>query len=57
MANYAVWNVRLRHVWLQTPSKAARQKRRARLRSGLQDAIDRRTPAAETPAADGTTEG
>ena len=46
MANYSVWNVRLRHVWLQTPLKAPRLKRRARLRTGLQDALDRRNPPA-----------
>lgn len=46
MSNYAVWNVRLRHVWLQSPLKPRRLKRRLRLRNGIQDAIDRRSPEA-----------
>jgi hypothetical protein len=42
MANRAIWNVRKRHEWLATPLKAKRVKRAVRLRSGLQDAMDRR---------------
>lgn len=46
MSNRAIWNVRLRHEWLQKPAKPKRVKRRARLRVGLQDAIERREPEA-----------
>jgi hypothetical protein len=42
MANRAIWNVRKRHEWLATPLKAKRIKRAARLRNGMQDAIDRK---------------
>ena len=42
MANYSVWNVRLRHQWLATPLKKKRIKRRAARRCGLLDAWDRR---------------
>ena len=42
MANYAVWNMRLKHEWLQTPLKSKRIKRRTRVRVGLQDALDRK---------------
>ena len=44
MSNRAIWNVRLRHEWLQKPGKAKRVKRRSRLRVGLQDAIERQQP-------------
>lgn len=40
MSNRPLWDVRQRHVWLSTPSKAKRQKRRARNRNGLQAALD-----------------
>lgn len=50
MANYKLWNVRLRHVWLGTPVKSKRPKLRSRSRIGLQDAIERRAPAAEVAA-------
>jgi len=40
MSNRPLWDVRQRHVWLATPSKGKRQKRRARLRNGLQAALD-----------------
>ena len=42
MSNRAIWNVRLRHVWLATPLKGKRLKRRQRLRIGLEDAIARK---------------
>lgn len=47
MANYAVWNVRLRHESLAKPKKAKYQSRRKRARIGLQEALDRKNPAAE----------
>jgi hypothetical protein len=47
MANRAIWNVRKRHEWLATPLKGKRIKRAQRLRCGLQDAIDRKTPASQ----------
>jgi hypothetical protein len=42
MSNRAIWNVRLRHVWLATPLKGKRLKRRQRLRIGLEDALQRK---------------
>ena len=45
MSNRAIWNVRLRHVWLATPIKGKRLKRRSRLRIGLEDAIARKAKA------------
>jgi hypothetical protein len=51
MANRAIWSMRKRHEWLQTPLKAKRVKRATRVRCGLQDAMDRKagqTPSAET---------
>ena len=42
MSNRKIWGVRQRHVWLQTPLKGKRVKKRARLRIGLQEAIDRK---------------
>ena len=51
MANRAIWNVRKRHEWLAKPMKARRIKRSARLRIGLQDAMDRKaTTPVEPPA-------
>jgi hypothetical protein len=44
MSNRAIWNVRLRHEWLQKEHKGKRIKRRTRLRIGLQDAIERQEP-------------
>lgn len=44
MSNRAIWNVRLRHEALVKPRKGKRNKRRARLRIGLQEALDRREP-------------
>jgi hypothetical protein len=49
MANRAIWNVRKRHEWLAKPAKTRRVKRAARLRCGLQDAIDRKTGGAPQP--------
>jgi hypothetical protein len=51
MANRAIWNVRKRHEWLAKPLKSKRVKRAQRLRCGLQDAMDRRASAAQTPEA------
>jgi hypothetical protein len=52
MSNRAIWNIRLRHVWIATPAKGKRLKRRARLRIGLQEAMDRKAkPAQEAEAA------
>jgi len=45
MANYSVWNVRLRHQWLATPLKKKRIKRRSALRVGLLDAWERNKKA------------
>jgi hypothetical protein len=42
MSNRSAWNVRLRHVWLSTPLKGKRIKRRQRLRIGLEDALARK---------------
>jgi hypothetical protein len=53
MSNRAIWDIRKRHVWLATPSKPKRLKRRERLRVGVQQALDRKAPAhspAEPPA-------
>jgi hypothetical protein len=49
MANRAIWNVRKRHEWLASPLKAKRVKRAQRLRSGQQDAIDRKSGGERTP--------
>jgi len=46
MSNRAIWNVRLRHVWLATPLKGKRLKRRQRIRIGLEDALARKAKAA-----------
>jgi hypothetical protein len=43
MSNRALWNVRLRHVWLTTPLKGKRMKRRQRLRIGLEEALIRKS--------------
>ena len=53
MSNRAIWNVRLRHVWLATPLKGKRMKKRQRVRIGLEDALNRKAKAAgpeATPA-------
>ena len=47
MANYSLWNIRLRHVWLSTPLKGKRVKGRARNRIGIQEAMDRKAPSVE----------
>jgi hypothetical protein len=49
MANRAIWNVRQRHEWLNSPLKAKRLKRRKRLRIGLEQALERKR-AASKPA-------
>jgi hypothetical protein len=51
MSNRAIWNVRLRHVWLATPLKGKRLKRRQRLRIGLEEALLRKAKAARQDAA------
>jgi hypothetical protein len=54
MSNRAIWNVRLRHVWLATPLKGKRMKKRQRVRIGLEDALQRKSKAAgpETASAE-----
>lgn len=42
MSNRAIWNVRLRHVWLASPLKGKRLKKRQRVRIGLEDALQRK---------------
>ena len=57
MSNRAIWNVRKRHESLTKPQKRKRLKRRARLRNGLQAALDRKaTEAAESEGAEATHE-
>ncbi len=52
MSNRAIWNVRLRHVWLSTPLKGKRMKKRQRVRIGLEEALLRKAkPSAADPAA------
>jgi hypothetical protein len=51
MSNRAIWNVRLRHVWLATPLKGKRMKKRQRVRIGLEDALIRKSKAARPDAA------
>lgn len=46
MANYAVWNNRLRHEWLAKPQNGKYMTKRERERCGLQEAIDRRSGSA-----------
>jgi hypothetical protein len=53
MSNRAIWNVRLRHVWLTTPLKGKRMKKRQRGRVGLDAALERKG----NPAAEGGAEG
>jgi hypothetical protein len=50
MANRAIWSMRKRHEWLQTPLKPKRVKRATRIRSGQQDAMDRKAPKAPAEA-------
>ena len=47
MANYAVWNNRLRHEWISKPGKGKYLSRRARTRCGLQEALDRKSGASD----------
>jgi hypothetical protein len=55
MSNRSLWNVRLRHVWLTTPLKGKRMKRRQRVRIGLEDALLRKAKGkANEPAASET---
>ncbi len=48
MANTSVWNNRLRHEWLAKPLKGKTMSRRARVRCGLQEAMDRKSGASES---------
>ena len=50
MSNRAIWNVRLRHVWLATPLKGKRMKKRQRVRIGLEEALLRKSKAARPEA-------
>ncbi len=50
MANYALWNMRARHEWLQKPLKKARLKRCQRVRVGMQAALDRKAKPASDKA-------
>lgn len=50
MANYAIWNVRLRHESLSKPRKAKYQSKRKRARIGLQEAIERKGSSSEASA-------
>ena len=50
MSNRAIWNVRLRHVWLATPLKGKRLKKRQRVRIGLEEALQRKSKAARPEA-------
>lgn len=56
MSNRAIWNVRLRHVWLATPLKGKRMKKRQRVRIGLEEALQRKSQAARPEAAPAETE-
>jgi hypothetical protein len=56
MSNRAIWNVRLRHVWLSTPLKGKRLKKRQRTRVGLEAALERRASASADAGADGSQE-
>ena len=51
MSNRAIWNVRLRHVWLASPLKGKRLKKRQRVRIGLEDAVNRKAATAQPEAA------
>ena len=42
MSNRAVWTMRHKHEWLQSPLKKKRLKRCQRVRVGMQAAIDRK---------------
>jgi hypothetical protein len=48
MSNRALWTMRAKHEWLQTPLKKKRLKRCQRVRIGQQAAMDRK--AAKDPA-------
>jgi hypothetical protein len=48
MSNRPLWNIRRRHEWLATPLKAKHLSRRKRARIGLEQAAERKRPAAET---------
>ena len=46
-----VWNIRKRHVWLTKALKGKYLSKRKRERCGLQEAMDRRTEAADAKTA------
>lgn len=52
MSNRAIWNVRLRHVWLATPLKGKRMKKRQRVRIGLEEALQRKAAKTASPDAE-----
>jgi hypothetical protein len=56
MSNRAKWNVRLRHVWLSTPLKGKRMKKRQRTRVGFDAALERRGSASAESTGEGTQE-
>jgi len=56
MSNRAIWNVRLRHVWLTSPLKGKRVKKRQRARIGLEAALERKAPQGSSPSAEGDQE-
>jgi hypothetical protein len=43
MANYAVWNNRLRHEWLTKPQKSKYLSKSKRQRIGLEEALARKS--------------
>ncbi len=51
MSNRALWDIRKRHVWLATPLKGKKMKRRARLRCGYEQALQRKAAKAGQPEA------
>ena len=51
MANHSVWNVQKRHEWLAKPLKKKRVKRRAAMRVGLLEALERKNPGSTEPEA------
>jgi hypothetical protein len=53
MSNRALWDIRKRHVWLSTPLARKKMKRRARLRCGLEAALQRKAAkSGQAPAAE-----
>ena len=50
MANYAVWNNRLRHEWIAKPRKGKYLNKRSRERCGLEEALSRKGGEADAEA-------